>query len=157
LGRARVIEQRGRLRRRHAGIQTSEAARWRARCGRLAIDHRLGSEVLAEKLVELFVVIVGEVDGFLLIPVLAVHDQVGVVVEDPLDLDIGILVDAAPLLEELLDAGQPIQPSRIARDDLARLVSSRAMQRDERERQRLPDHHVLVYVPTTHRNSFSHG
>ena len=70
--------------------------------------------MLAEKLVELFVVIVGEVDGFLLIPVLAVHDQVGVVVEDPLDLDIGILVDAAPLLEELLDAGQPIQPSRIA-------------------------------------------
>ena len=86
--------------------------------------------MLAEKLVELFVVIVGEVDGFLLIPVLAVHDQVGVVVEDPLDLDIGILVDAAPLLEELLDAGQPIQPSRIARDNFARLVPVRAMQRD---------------------------
>ena len=107
----------------------------------------LGSEVRLEKLVELFVVVVGEVDAFLLAPVLAVQDQVGVVVEDPLDLDIRILVDTAPLLEELLDAGQPIQPSRIARDDLARLVSSRAMQRDERERQRLPDHHAVVYVP----------
>ena len=102
----------------------------------------LGSEVRLEKLVKLFVVVVGEVDAFLLAPVLAVQDQVGVVVEDPLDLDIGILVDTAPLLEELLDAGQPIQPSGIARDDLARLVSSpdRAMQRDQRERQRLPDH-----------------
>ena len=98
----------------------------------------LGSEVRLEKLVELFVVVVGEVDAFLLAPVLAVQDQVGIVVEDPLDLDIRILVDTAPLLEELLDAGQPIQPSRIARDDLARLVSSRAMQRDEKERQRLP-------------------
>ena len=104
----------------------------------------LGSEVRLEKLVELFVVVVGEVDAFLLAPVLAVQDQVGVVVEDPLDLDIRILVDTAPLLEELLDAGQPIQPSRIARDDLARLVSSRAMQRDERERQRLPHHHAVV-------------
>ena len=96
----------------------------------------LGSEVRLEKLVKLFVVVVGEVDAFLLAPVLAVQDQVGVVVEDPLDLDIGILVDTAPLLEELLDAGQPIQPSGIARDDLARLVSSpdRAMQRDQRER-----------------------
>ena len=104
----------------------------------------LGSEVRLEKLVELFVVVVGEVDAFLLAPVLAVQDQVRIVVEDPLDLDIRILVDTAPLLEELLDAGQPIQPSRIARDDLARLVCSRAMQRDERERQRLPDHHAVV-------------
>ena len=104
----------------------------------------LGSEVRLEKLVELFVVVVGEVDAFLLAPVLAVQDQVGIVVEDPLDLDIRILVDTAPLLEELLDAGQPIQPSRIARDDLARLVSSRAMQRDERERQRLPHHHAVL-------------
>ena len=102
----------------------------------------LGSEVRLEKLVELFVVVVGEVDAFLLAPVLAVQDQVGIVVEDPLDLDIRILVDTAPLLEELLDAGQPIQPSRIARDDLARLVCSRAMQRDERERQRLPHDHA---------------
>ena len=105
----------------------------------------LGSEVRLEKLVELFVVVVGEVDAFLLAPVLAVQEQVGIVVEDPLDLDIRILVDTAPLLEELLDAGQPIQPSRIARDDLARLVSSRAMQRDERERQPLP-YHALVLV-----------
>ena len=94
----------------------------------------LGSEVRLEKLVELFVVILGKVDGFLLAAVLAVHDQVGVVVEDPLDLHVRILVDTTPLLEEPLDAGQPIEPSGVARDDLARLVSSRAMQRQERER-----------------------
>ena len=104
----------------------------------------LGSEVRLEKLVELFVIILGEVNGFLLAPVLAVQDQVGVVVEDPLDLDVRILVDTAPLLEEPLDAGQPIEPSRVARDDLARLVSSRAMQRQERERQRSPDHHAAL-------------
>ena len=71
----------------------------------------LGSEVRFEKLVELFVIILGKVDRFLLAPVLAVQDQVGVVVEDPLDLYVRILVDTAPLLEEPLDAGQPIEPS----------------------------------------------
>ena len=88
-----------------------------------------------EELVELFVVVMGEVNRFLLFPVLAVYDQVGVVVEDPLDLDVRILVDTAPLLEEPLDAGQPIQPSRIAGDDLARLVRcpDRAKQCDEGE------------------------
>ena len=104
----------------------------------------LGSEVRFEKLVELFVIILGKVDGFLLAPVLAVQDQVGVVVEDPLDLHVRILVDTAPLLEEPLDAGQPIEPSGVARDDLARLVSSRAMQRQQRERQRSPRNHALA-------------
>ena len=102
----------------------------------------LGSEVRLEKLVELFVIILGKVDGFLLAPVLAVHDQVGVVVEDPLDLHVRILVDTTPLLEEPLDAGQPIEPSGVARDDLARLASSRAMQRQQRERQRSPSYHA---------------
>ena len=102
----------------------------------------LGSEVRLEKLVELFVIILGKVDGFLLAPVLAVQDQVWVVVEDPLDLHVRILVDTTPLLEEPLDAGQPIEPSGVARDDLARLVSSRAMQRQERERQRSPSYHA---------------
>ena len=102
----------------------------------------LGSEVRLEKLVELFVIILGKVDGFLLAAVLAVHDQVGVVVEDPLDLHVRILVDTTPLLEEPLDAGQPIEPSGVARDDLARLVSSRAMQRQQRERQRSPPYHA---------------
>ena len=102
----------------------------------------LGSEVRLEKLVELFVIILGKVDGFLLAPVLAVQDQVWVVVEDPLDLHVRILVDTTPLLEEPLDAGQPIEPSGVARDDLARLVSSRAMQRQERERQRSPPCHA---------------
>ena len=102
----------------------------------------LGSEVRLEKLVELFVIILGKVDSFLLAPVLAVQDQVGVVVEDPLDLHVRILVDTAPLLEEPLDAGQPIEPSGVARDDLARLVSSRAMQRQQRERQRSPSYHA---------------
>ena len=102
----------------------------------------LGSEVRLEKLVELFVIILGKVDGFLLAAVLAVHDQVGVVVEDPLDLHVRILVDTTPLLEEPLDAGQPIEPSGVARDHLARLVSSRAMQRQQRERQRSPSCHA---------------
>ena len=96
-----------------------------------------------EKLVELFVIILGKVDGFLLAAVLAVHDQVGVVVEDPLDLHVRILVDTTPLLEEPLDAGQPIEPSGVARDHLARLVSSRAMQRQQRERQRSSPCHAL--------------
>ena len=107
----------------------------------------LGSEVRFEKLVELFVIILGKVDRFLLAPVLAVQDQVGVVVEDPLDLYVRILVDTAPLLEEPLDAGQPIEPSGVARDDLARLVSSRAMQRQERERQRSPRDHACGAAP----------
>ena len=102
----------------------------------------LGSEVRLEKLVELFVIILGKVNRFLLAPVLAVQDQVGVVVEDPLDLHVRILVDTAPLLEEPLNAGQPIEPSGVARDDLARLVSSRAMQRQQRERQRSPSDHA---------------
>ena len=102
----------------------------------------LGSEVRLEKLVELFVIILGKVDRFLLAAVLAVHDQVGVVVEDPLDLHVRILVDTAPLLEEPLDAGQPIEPSGVARDHLARLVSNRAMQRQQRERQRSPPCHA---------------
>ena len=104
----------------------------------------LGSEVRLEKLVELFVIILGKVDGFLLAAVLTVHDQVGVVVEDPLDLHVRILVDTTPLLEEPLDAGQPIEPSGVARDHLARLVSSRAMQRQQRERQRSPPYHALA-------------
>ena len=94
----------------------------------------LGSEVRLEKLVELFVIILGKVDRFLLAAVLAVHDQVGVVVEDPLDLHVRILVDTAPLLEEPLDAGQPIEPSGVARDDLARLVPCTRREREVKAR-----------------------
>ena len=45
-------------------------------------------------------------------------------VEDPLDRHVGVLVDAAGLLEKLLDLGQAVEPSRIAAHDLAREVAA---------------------------------
>ena len=68
----------------------ARAARLRRRLrgfceGAVASSSFLGAEVLFEELVELFVVVPTEVEGGLLLSVLAEDLQVWVVVEDPLD------------------------------------------------------------------------
>ena len=68
----------------------ARAARLRRRLrgfceGAVASSSFLGAKVLSEELVELFVVVPTEVEGGLLLSVLAEDLQVWVVVEDPLD------------------------------------------------------------------------
>ena len=79
--------------------------------------------MLAEEGVEggLIRVVVRKIDGLDLAVARLLEDlELGVVVPNPLDAHVRVLIDAAGLLEELLDLWQRVEPSRRARGDDAR-------------------------------------
>ena len=82
----------------------------------------LGAKVRPEEFVQV-VIRIGAKVNFRGVAALVGYKEIGVVVKDPLDLDVRILIDATGLLEEALYSGQPIQPSGVAGDDLACLMT----------------------------------
>ena len=82
------------------------------------------AEGLLEEVVQLLVIVVREVDLANLRARGVEDEELGLVVEDPLDRHVGVLIDAAGLLKKLLDLRQAVEPSRVAAHDLAREVAA---------------------------------
>lgn len=124
-----------------AGAGAAAADRSGLLCEQTAARRRL-CKVGGEEVVQLLVIVLGQIDRLLQNAILQ-DLQVWVVMADPLDDDIGEEVDAALFLEEALDLRQRIEPSRRARDHLARLlrVAERRRRREEEEEQARRDAH----------------
>ena len=68
-------------------------------------------KVAPGELVELRIVECREIDRASLSTSLVINVQVWIVMEDPLDLHVRVLVDPSRLLEEAFDLWEPVEPS----------------------------------------------